>query len=105
MKIGAVLFALVFSLVAVVGVSAQDDEVIRVDTELVEVPMTVLDATGKPILSIRQDDIAIIEDGKRQELTVFASASVPFEVALLLDTSGSTRSELQLIQRAAQHFI
>lgn len=35
----------------------------------------------------------------------FAAASAPFEVALLLDTSGSARSELRLIQRAAENFI
>jgi len=83
----------------------EEDEVVRVETELVEVPLVVTDRTGKPLLNLKQNNFAIFEDGKTQELTDFAATNAPFEVALLLDTSGSTRSDLQLIQRAAQSFI
>lgn len=83
----------------------EEDEVVRVDTELVEVPVVVTDKTGKPVLNLKQTNFMIYEDGKTQELADFAATSAPFEVALLLDTSGSTRSDLQLIQRAAQGFI
>ncbi len=82
-----------------------DDEVIRVDTELVEVPVVITDRTGKPILDLKQSNFVVSEDGKPQQITDFSTSSAPFEVALLLDTSGSTRGELQLIQRAAQNFI
>ena len=82
-----------------------DDEVIRVDTELVEVPVVVTDRAGKPVLDLKQSNFIVSEDGKPQQVTDFTTSAAPFEVALLLDTSGSTRSELQLIQRAAQHFI
>ena len=83
----------------------EEDEVVRVDTELVEVPVVVTDKTGKPLLNLKQNNFTIFEDGKTQELADFAATNAPFEVALLLDTSGSTRSDLQLIQRAAQSFI
>ena len=83
----------------------EEDEVVRVETELVEVPVVVTDRTGKPLLNLKQSNFAVYEDGKTQELADFASTTAPFEVALLLDTSGSTRSDLQLIQRAAQSFI
>lgn len=82
-----------------------DDEVIRVDTELVEVPVVITDRAGKPILDLKQSNFTVSEDGKFQQITDFATSSAPFEVALLLDTSGSTRGELHLIQRAAQSFI
>ncbi len=82
-----------------------DDEVIRVDTELVEVPVVITDRTGKPILDLKQSNFVVSEDGKPQQITDFSTSSAPFEVALLLDTSGSTRGELQLMQRAAQNFI
>ena len=82
-----------------------DDEVVKVDTELVDVPVIVTDSTGKPVLNLKQSNFAVFEDGKTQEVSDFAATSAPFEVALLLDTSGSTRSDLQLIQRAAQIFI
>ena len=83
----------------------EEDEVVRVDTELVEVPVVVTDRAGKPDLNLKQTNFTIYEDGKPQEVADFAATSAPFEVALLLDTSGSTRSDLQLIQRAAQGFI
>lgn len=82
-----------------------EDEEIKIDTELVDVPISVTDKTGKPILNLKKTNFAVFEDGKPQELTDFAATSSPFEVALLLDTSGSTLAELPLIQRAAKNFI
>ena len=114
MKLGTPCLLLLLTLSFVMSLSAQkatpspkkdDDEVIRVDTELVDVPVIVVDAAGKPVLNLKQSNFAVFEDGKTQEVTDFAATSAPFEVALLLDTSGSTRSDLQLIQRAAQIFI
>ena len=83
----------------------EEDEVVRVDTELVDVPVVVTDRAGKPVLNLKQNNFTVFEDGKTQEVTDFAATTAPFEVALLLDTSGSTRSDLVLIQRAAQSFI
>jgi Ca-activated chloride channel homolog len=83
----------------------EDDEVIRVDTQLVDVPIVVTDKTGKPILNLKQNNFIVYEDGKPQEVSEFAATNAPFEVALLLDTSGSTRADLTLIQRAAAGFI
>lgn len=83
----------------------EEEEVIRVDTELVEVPVVVADRAGRPILSLKQSNFVVFEDGKPQQIADFGASAAPFEVTLLLDTSGSARAELQLIQRAAQHFI
>ena len=52
-----------------------------------------------------QENFALFEDGKPQRLTNFATTEAPFEIALLLDTSGSTREELGLIRDAANEFI
>ena len=82
-----------------------EDEVIRVDTQLVDVPVVITDKIGKPILGLKQSNFIIYEDGKKQDITEFAATNAPFEVALLLDTSGSTRADLTLIQRAAANFI
>jgi Ca-activated chloride channel homolog len=84
---------------------SDDDEILRVDTQLVDVPIVVADKDGKPLLNLKQSNFMVYEDGKRQEISDFAATSAPFEVALMLDTSGSTRSDLQLIQRAAESFI
>jgi len=83
----------------------ESDEVLRVDTQLVDVPVEITDKSGKPILNLKQSNFVVYEDGKRQSLADFSATNAPFEVALLLDTSGSARSELPLIQRAAENFI
>lgn len=81
------------------------DDVIRVDTQLVDVPVAVTNTAGVPVRGLKSSNFVLYEDGKRQEVVDFSTASEPFEVALLLDTSGSTRSDLQLIQRAAIEFV
>lgn len=91
-------------------VPAQDnkggkDEVIRVDTQVVDVPVAVTNAKGMAVAGLKQSNFVVYEDGKRQEIADFSATAEPFEVALLLDTSGSTRNDLQLIQRAASDFI
>lgn len=82
-----------------------DDEVIRVETQLVDVPITATSANGQPVRGLKASNFVIFEDGKRQEIADFATNAEPFEVALLLDTSGSTRNDLVLIQRAAREFV
>ena len=101
---------LFFSICLTVNFFAQDkkddaEEVLRVDTQLVDIPVFITDKTGKPLLNLKPTNFVVYEDGKRQEVADFSATSAPFEVALLLDTSGSTRSDLALIQRAAENFI
>ena len=82
-----------------------EGDVVRVETQLVTVPAIVTDKTGRPISTLRQENFAVFEDGKPQRLTNFATTEAPFEIALLLDTSGSTREDLGLIRDAANVFI
>ena len=82
-----------------------DDEILRIDTQVVDVPIVVTDKNGKPLLNLKQNNFVVYEDSKKQEITDFSTTTEPFEVALLLDTSGSTRSDLSLIQRSAANFI
>jgi Ca-activated chloride channel family protein len=110
MKAARFFLLLICLSVSFLNTSAQtdkkdEDEVIRIDTQLVDVPIVVTDKTGKPLLNLKQNNFVVYEDGKLQEVTEFNAAAAPFEVALLLDTSGSTRSDLNLIQRAATNFI
>jgi Ca-activated chloride channel homolog len=82
-----------------------EDEVLRVDAALVTVPVTVLDRDGRFISGLRREDFRIIEDGTEQEISYFAPVEQPFTVALLIDTSGSTRFKLDDIQSAAIAFL
>lgn len=81
------------------------EEVIRVDTQLVDVPLSVTSSDGRPVGDLKSSNFIIYEDGKLQKIESFSTAAAPFEVALVLDTSGSARSDLQLIKKAAQDFV
>jgi VWFA-related protein len=83
----------------------EEGDVLRVETQLVSVPAIVTDRNGRPMAGLRLENFALLEDGKPQALTNFATTETPFEIALLLDTSGSTREDLGLIRDAANAFI
>ncbi len=80
------------------------DEEIRIDTDLVEVPVFVSDAAGRPISGLKVTDFEVFEDGKPQKIVSFTTTSDSIEVVLILDTSGSAQSELMLIRKAAESF-
>src|SRR5258707_12594912 len=80
-------------------------DVVRVDTTLVSIPVSVMDRDGKYIPNLRKEDFRVWEDGVEQQVAYFASTEKPFTVALLIDTSGSTRNKLEEIQDAAIAFV
>jgi len=82
-----------------------ENDVVRIQTQLVSVPAVVTDSTGRPVTGLRADNFQIYEDGRPQKIANFSTTEAPFEVALLLDTSGSTRAEVGLIRHAALSFI
>jgi len=82
-----------------------EGDIVRVDTTLVSIPVSVMDRDGKYIPDLRKEDFHIWEDGVEQKVAYFASTEKPFTVALMIDTSGSTRFKLQEIQDAAISFV
>ena len=82
-----------------------EGDVVRVSTTLVTIPVSVLDRNGKYIPNLRKQDFRIYEDGVEHEVAYFASVEKPFTVALVIDTSGSTRFRLDEIQDAAMAFV
>jgi VWFA-related protein len=82
-----------------------EGDVVRVDTQLVSVPAVVTDSSGHPLSGLRPENFRIVEDGQPQTIANFGTAETPFEIALLLDTSGSTRDDVALIRSAANSFI
>ena len=82
-----------------------EGDVLRVETQLVSVPAVVTDKNGHPITGLKAENFAVKENGKPQPVTNFATMETPFEIALLLDTSGSTRDDLSLIHAAAVGFV
>jgi len=80
-------------------------DVIRVDTTLVTLPVSVTDRDGRYIPNLRKEDFRLWEDGVEQNVAFFASVDKPFSVVLMIDTSGSTRYRLDGIQDAAITFV
>src|SRR6266851_214842 len=82
-----------------------EGDVVRVETTLVSIPVSVTDRDGKYIPNLTKDEFRIWEDGVEQKVAYFASTEKPFTVALMIDTSGSVRERLQEIQDAAMSFV
>lgn len=83
----------------------QESEVLRIETTLVTVPVSVRDRGGKFIADLQQEDFHIYEDGMEQKVAYFATVEQPFTVVLMLDTSTSTWSKLGRIRDAAKVFV
>ncbi|HEU4509877.1 MAG TPA: VWA domain-containing protein [Pyrinomonadaceae bacterium] len=87
------------------GDELDEDDVVRVETQLVSVPAVVTDSSGRPLSGLKPENFRVIEDGQPQTIANFGTTETPFEIALLLDTSGSTRDDVALIRSAANSFI
>ena len=86
-------------------VPEESGEVVRVDTTLVTVPVSVMDRDGRYIYDLRKEDFRLFEDGVEQDVAFFESVEKPFTVVLMLDTSSSTWLKHEQIKRAAAAFI
>jgi Ca-activated chloride channel homolog len=86
------------------GTRAQD-EPIRLKSDLVTLTAAVTDRNGRAIRSLKAGDFVVYENGVRQQISHFASSEEPFAVMLLLDLSGSTQDEVDLIKRGARSFL
>lgn len=75
------------------------------DKTFVSVPVSVSDRDGRYISGLEKEDFRILLDGKEQKITFFATEDEPVSIALLIDTSASTRGVLPQIREAANDFI
>jgi VWFA-related protein len=81
-----------------------EGDVLRIDTAFVSVPVSVLDRQGRFVPNLKKEDFTIFENGVEQSIAHFEPTEKPFTVALLLDTSASTRFHLADIKEAAIGF-
>ena len=80
-------------------------DIIKVNTTLVTIPVSVMDRDGRYVPNLQRDDFRLWEDGIEQEVAFFSSVEKPFSVVLMLDTSPSTEFRLEDIQDAAISFV
>ena len=81
-----------------------EGDVVRIDTAFVTVPVSVLDRQGRFVPNLDKKDFRVFENGVEQPIAFFEPTEKPFTVALLLDTSASTRFHLWEIKEAAVAF-
>jgi VWFA-related protein len=84
---------------------ADDGEVVKVETNLITIPVSVFDRNGLYIPNLSKENFKIYENGKEQEIAYFGTTEKPFTVILLLDTSPSTEYKIEEIQRSAIAFV
>ena len=85
---------------------SEPSEVIRVDSDLVDLKVSVLRLNSlSPVAELQQSDFLILEDGEPQEISFFAGENAPFDLVLLLDLSGSTSKKLKLVRNSARRFV
>lgn len=104
----AVWLSIIFLLNAAAAqeTSVEDDDApIKVDTVLQTMPVTVNDGRGRNVAGLKKENFSIRQDGIEQDIEYFFSEEAPMNVAVLIDTSVSTREVLGKIQKAARNFV
>lgn len=83
-----------------------DEEVVRVTSNLVVVPASVVNAAGEPVLGLKREDFRLEEEGRAQEIAQVGDADqVPLDIAILFDVSSSVSERYKFQQQAAASFL
>lgn len=85
---------------------SDEQDTIKLDTQLVNVLFAVQDKQNRYINDITQEDITLLEDGKPQQIFTFKKEfDLPLTMALLVDVSGSEQYTLPLLKDAGARFV
>ena len=82
-----------------------EGDVLRISSNLVSVPVSVINRQGQYVVDLLRQDFRVFEDGKEQPIVHFSNVDQPFSVVLLIDTSGSTAPFIDQIKGAAKAFV
>jgi Ca-activated chloride channel homolog len=83
----------------------EEEETLRVETELVNLNVRVVDRNNRPISNLRQAEFKIFEDNVPQQIEFFSKSEVPTNYSLVLDNSGSLRSQIDQVIEAGKILI
>ncbi|MEO8436156.1 MAG: VWA domain-containing protein [Pyrinomonadaceae bacterium] len=88
------------------GETLEENQVVRISTELVSLNVSVYSENLKSHVStLKREDFTVFEDGKAETLGFFATTDVPFDLVLLIDLSGSTAGKRGLIHETTRRFV
>jgi Ca-activated chloride channel family protein len=87
------------------GAEIDPNSTIKIDTDLVNLNVRVIDRNNHPIGDIRQNEVHVFENGVAQPIFFFSKEEVPISYGLAIDTSGSMRSQLNQVIEAGKTII
>jgi len=93
------------SLLTVHAQSAEPVDVVRIDTDLVNLNASVFNRKSANTIALQPKDFTVLDDGAPQDISFFAAGESPFDLVLLLDLSGSTANKIGLIRKSAKRFV
>ena len=98
-------FAVLLIVLAAGAFAQQPDDVVKIDTSLVQLNVGVVDRQGHAITALSRNDFKVYEDGVLRPIATFEPTETPFSLVMLLDMSGSTINFRQQIQQSALRFL
>lgn len=97
--------AILAPLVLLTSLGVPQQTTFRGGVQTVAVYATVLDKSGRLVPNLERQHFEVFDDGKLQPLTVFKSDVQPITVVVMLDTSGSMTTNIDLLKQAAEQFV
>lgn len=82
-----------------------EDQEIKIETELVNISVRVVDRNNRPINNLPRSEFKVYEDGKLQEIDFFSQSEVPTNYSLVVDNSGSLRQQIEQVIDAGKYLI
>jgi Ca-activated chloride channel family protein len=77
---------------------------IRIDTNVVLIPVTVTDPLNRFVTGLEQDSFKVFEDKLEQKIVSFGSEDAPLSIGIVFDTSGSMGPKLDKSRQAVSEF-
>jgi Ca-activated chloride channel homolog len=93
------------SLAAKQPVVTVDNVPFQVNSELVLVPVSVLDRGGRPVVGLQKDSFTLLDNDTEQIITHFAIEDVPVSVGFVIDASGSMLGKMEKAREAVKSFL
>lgn len=88
-----------------ITVLAGQQPTFRSAVRTVPVYATAVDASGRLVPDLTQDDFEVLDNGKPVAISAFSNDPQPFTVVVMLDTSASMTEHLKLLNQAAEQFL
>ena len=80
----------------------EEDEIVKIDTELVNLNVRVVDRNNRPVGNLRQAEFKVFEDNVQQQIEFFSKSEVPTNYSMVIDNSNSLRSQIEEVIEAGK---